>query len=331
MPSAAVSVYNASSFFYDRMEDLDKVFGDEKEGHTYSRYSNPTASALEEQVAALEDADFAVATSSGMAAIHLALLAVLTDRRKSVVAADVLFGQTITLLMNVLEPNGVEVRFADPCDPAGFEAAVEEVRPSCVLVETESNPMMRVPALDTIADIAHRHDAHLIVDATFTTPVLLRALTLGAEIVVHSTTKYLAGHGDALGGVLAANKEFQQTLRIIGRTLGVNLGRFEAYLTMRGIKTLPLRVEKQCHNARLVAAWLNDHPRVERVYFPGDPEHPDRATAKRLFSRSRSGDELAAPRGAEVYGSAAPKDVTRSCELLGAKALRNAKALAPCL
>ena len=283
-------VYNASSFFYERMEDLDKVFGKEKEGQTYSRYGNPTTAALEEQVAALEGGGFAQASSSGMAAIYLALLAALADRRKSIVASNVLYGQTITLLMNVLEPAGVEVRFSDPCDLEAFETAVVETKPACVLMETISNPMMRVPALDRLAEITRRHGAALIIDSTFTTPALMRPLEIGADIVAHSATKYLAGHGDALGGVLIAGEEFRPALDLLGRTLGMNLGPFEAYLTMRGIKTLPLRVERQCRNAALAADRLKRHPRIERVHYPGDVEHPDHGTARRLLAPGQDGE-----------------------------------------
>ena len=285
-------IYMASSFFYDQVAELDRVFGNEKEGQSYSRYGNPTVDALEQQIAALEGADVALATSSGMAAIHLSLLAALTDRRKSIVAANVLYGQTISLLLDVLEPSGVEVRFADPCDLDAFEAAVADAKPSCLLIETVSNPMMRVPALDKIAEIAQRHNALLVVDATFTTPVLMRPLGLGADIVVHSATKYLSGHGDVLGGILAAGEEFRQSLQVLGRTLGMNLGPFEAYLTMRGVKTLPLRFEKQCQNAALVAAWLKAHARIERTHFPGDPGHPDHEIAGRLFERGQRGESL---------------------------------------
>lgn len=276
-------IYAASSFFYERIEDLDQVFGDEKPGQVYSRYGNPTSSAFEDQIAALEGADVAVATSSGMAAIHLALLAALTDRRRSIVAAEVLYGQTLTLLLNLLEPQGVAVRFADPCDLSAFETAVEEARPACVLIETISNPMLRAPDLDRVAGIARRHGALTVVDSTFTTPVLLRPLAHGADLVVHSVTKFLAGHGDVLGGVVLAKEDLRPTLRILSRTIGANLGPFDAYLAMRGVKTLPLRMERQSANAALVAARLSEADGVERVHFPGLPAHPDHETARRLF------------------------------------------------
>ncbi len=280
---ATTPIYGASSYYYERVEDLDRVFKDEAAGHGYSRYGNPTTAALEELVATLEGGDLAVATSSGMAALHLALLAAITDRRKSIVAANVLYGQTFTLLMNVLEPGGVDVSFADPCDLQAFEAAVAEAKPACVLVETMSNPLLRVPEIDKVTEIAHRHGALVIVDATFTTPVLMQPMKLGADFVIHSATKFLSGHGDVLGGVVVARDEHRAVLQALTRTLGPNLGPFEAYLAMRGIKTLPLRMERQCRNACRVAAWLSGHPRVEKVYFPGDPRHPDAAAVKRLL------------------------------------------------
>jgi cystathionine gamma-synthase/methionine-gamma-lyase len=181
-------IHLASSFFYDSVETLEEVFDQKRAGHNYSRYGNPTTEALEEQVAALEGADFAVATGSGMAAIHLALMAGITDRRKSIVAGQVLYGQTLSMLMKVFEPLGVEPRFADPQDLARFEEVVAEQRPGCVIVETITNPMLRVCELDKVADIAHRHGALLIVDGTFTPPVMFRPLEHGADLVVHSAT-----------------------------------------------------------------------------------------------------------------------------------------------
>jgi len=276
-------IYTASSFFYPEMETLDRVFSGEIEGQNYSRYNNPTTNALEQQVAALEHGDWAVACASGMAAMHLALSGALTDHRKSVVAGAVLYGASIKMLSHVFEPTGVEVNFADPCDAMAFESVVAEQKPGCVLVETVANPMLRVTPLDTVAEIAHRHGALMVVDSTFATPVLCRPLEVGADIVVHSVTKYMAGHGDVLGGIVVTREEFRPVLQSISRTVGGVLGPFEAYLTMRGVKTLALRMARQCSNACRVASWLAAHPRIERVHFPGDPSHPDAAVVRRLF------------------------------------------------
>jgi cystathionine beta-lyase/cystathionine gamma-synthase len=276
-------IYTASSYFYDSMEQLDRVFAHEEPGYCYSRYDNPTNAALEEQAAALEGGHGALACSSGMAAIHMALLAAMADRRKSVVAANALYGATISLLMNVMEPAGVSVRFADVCDPKAFREAMEEAKPGCVLVETISNPLLRVAPLDTIAEIAREAGAALIVDNTFATPVLMRPIEWGAHFAVHSATKYLAGHGDVLGGIVVSDAAHFDGLRALARAIGPVLGPFESYLTMRGIKTLPLRMERQCANACRIASWLASHPAIERVYFPADPAHPDAATIRRLL------------------------------------------------
>jgi cystathionine beta-lyase/cystathionine gamma-synthase len=276
-------IYTASSFFPETMEELDRIFGREEQGYCYARYDNPSNAALEELVSSLENGHGALACGSGMAAIHMALLAALTDRRRSIVAADALYGATISLLMNVLEPSGVAVRFVDVCDPDALRAAVAEARPGCVLVETVSNPLLRVGDLEQIAGVAREAGAALVVDNTFATPVLARPLEHGASIVAHSATKYLAGHGDVLGGVVVSDQQHYDTLRTLSRALGPVLGPFESYLTMRGIKTLALRVERQCGNACRVASYLASHPAVERVHFPGDPAHPDAAAIQRLF------------------------------------------------
>jgi cystathionine beta-lyase/cystathionine gamma-synthase len=276
-------IYTASSFFYDSMAQLDRIFGHEEEGYCYARYDNPSAAALEELLAALEGGHGALACGSGMAALHMAVLAALADRRKSVVAANSLYGATIGLLMKVLEPSGVDVRFVDVCDLDALRAAVAEAKPGCLLIESISNPLLRVGEIDKIAEIARQAGAALVVDNTFATPMLVRPLELGAHFSVHSVTKYLAGHGDVLGGAVISGPEHYDTLRSLSRTIGPVLGPFECYLTMRGIKTFPLRMERQCANACRVAQWLAAHPRVERVYFTGNPAHPDAAAIRRLF------------------------------------------------
>jgi len=282
-------IYTASSYFYESMEELDKVFGREEPGYCYARYDNPTNAALEEQAAALEAGHGALACGSGMAAIHVALLSALADRRRSVLAANALYGATVSLLMNVMEPCGVSTRFVDVCDLPAFEQAVAQAKPGCVLLETISNPLLRVARLDRIAEIARAAGAAVIVDNTFATPLLLRPLELGANFTVHSATKYLAGHGDVLGGLVVTDAEHYEGLRALARAVGPVLGPFESYLTMRGIKTLPLRMERQCANACRVASWLASHSAIERVYFPGDPAHPDAATIRSLLPQGLYG------------------------------------------
>ena len=199
-------IFASSSFFYPTTEELADVFAERLPGETYARMGNPTASALEEQVAAVEDGHAAIATASGMAAVHLAILAGLLDRRQAIVAADVLYGGTLELLRTVLPSEGVEVRFCDFCDLEAVEAAVREVRPALLLTETISNPALRVARLDRLREIASEYGALFLVDNTFT-PLLIKPFDHGADMVIHSATKYLGGHGDVLAGAVVVPEE----------------------------------------------------------------------------------------------------------------------------
>ncbi|HEV3333470.1 MAG TPA: PLP-dependent aspartate aminotransferase family protein [Bryobacteraceae bacterium] len=276
-------IHTATSYFYDSMAQLDRIFGQEEQGYCYSRYENPSNVALEELMSTLENGHGALACASGMAALQMAVVTALADRRKSVVAANAMYGATVSLLLNVLEPTGAAVRFVDVCDLDALRTAVAEAKPGCILVETISNPLLRVGQIDRIAEIAREAGAALVVDSTFATPLIVRPLELGANFTVHSLTKYLAGHGDVMGGVVVTDQQHYEGLRALSRAIGPILGPFESYLTMRGIKTFALRMERQCANACRVASWLATHPQVERVYFPASPDHPDAATIRRLF------------------------------------------------
>lgn len=289
----ATPIYTAASYFYDSMDQLDRIFGREEAGPSYARYDNPTTNALEELVNELEGGHGAVACSSGMSALYLSIVASLLDRPKRVVAANALYGATTGMLNNIFSPMGVESAFADVCDAAAFEAAVKEHKPGAIVIETISNPLLRVPEMDKIAEIAKRANAALIVDNTFATPLILRPLSLGASISVHSATKYMSGHGDVLGGIVIADKEHFDPVKTVARTMGPNLGPFESYLAMRGIKTMGLRLERQCSNACRVASWLASHPKVGKVHFTGDPAHPDYATITRLFPKNMYGAMIA--------------------------------------
>ncbi len=286
-------IHTATTYVYDSMDALDRIFAGEEEGQSYGRYDNPTRNALADLVNELEGGAGTIACASGMSALHLGILAALIDRPKRVVAANALYGSTANLLMSIFGPLGIETTFADVCDLAAFEEAVVETKPGAVIMETISNPLLRVAAIDKIAEIAKRAGAPLIVDNTFATPMILRPLELGASIVVHSVTKYLSGHGDVLGGVVISDAENFPTIRTLARTVGPTMSPFDSYLTMRGIKTMPLRLERQCANACKAASWLSAHPRIDRVYFTGDPKHPDAATIARLFPRNLPGAMLA--------------------------------------
>lgn len=299
-------IYTAVSYFYETTEQLDRIFGQEEQGYSYARYENPSRGALEDLVAQLESGAGALACASGMAAIHFALLTALLDRPKRIVAASALYGATLNILGKVFESLGAEVRFVDICDLPAAERAIGEHKPGCVVMETVSNPLLRVGPMDRIAAVARQHNAVLVVDNTFATPLMVRPLELGAGLVVHSVTKYLAGHGDVLGGIVVAGAEHLEQLRSLSRICGPVLGPFECYLTMRGVKTFALRLERQCANACKVASWLAANPKVERVYFPADAAHPDAETIRRLFPPGLYGAmvsfELKGAGQAEVFG-----------------------------
>lgn len=282
-------ITTASSYIYETMEQLDSAFGAPDTGYSYARYDNPTNSALEELVASLENGHGALACASGMAAIHAAVQTALIDRPKRVVAAGALYGATLSLLNKILDPFGVSTAYVDICDLDGVRQAIAETKPGCVLMETISNPLLRVGAIDRIAGLAREAGAVLVVDNTFATPLLVRPLELGAQLVVHSATKYLAGHGDVLGGIIVSDEEHYGPLRQMSRIYGPVLGPFESYLTMRGIKTFPLRMERQCQNACRIASWLASNPGVGHVNYPGDPSHPDAETIRRLLPEGMYG------------------------------------------
>jgi len=198
------------------------------------------------------------------------------------------------MLTTIFGALGIDTEFVDMCDLDAVEKAVTGEKTAAVVMETITNPLLRVPQLDKIATIARKANAAVIVDNTFATPLLLRPMELGASMVIHSSTKYLAGHGDSLGGIIVSDQTHFETLKTLYRTMGPNLGPFEAYLTMRGIKTLALRMERQCENANKVASWLKVHARISRVHFPGDPQHPDAATVARLLPQGQAGAQSGA-------------------------------------
>jgi cystathionine gamma-synthase/methionine-gamma-lyase len=270
-------------YLYDDMADLDGVFGGERSGFVYPRYGSPTVSAFERAIADLEAGEDAVAFASGMGAIHAALMGAGVRAGESVVAAADLYGATYALLERALTNLGIRVRFVDITDLDLVGRAIADERPAAVLCEIVSNPLMKVADVPVLVDMAHSAGAALIVDSTFASPFLFRPLEHDADYAVHSVTKYLAGHGDVMAGVVACNAERGLDLRERQKLLGANLGPQQAWLAMRGIKTLPLRMRQHCANAQIVSEWLVGHPAVARVYYPGLPGHPQHKVAARLF------------------------------------------------
>jgi cystathionine gamma-synthase/methionine-gamma-lyase len=285
-------IWPTVSYLYESMDDLDAVFAGTKSGQIYLRYSNPTVEAFETAVADLELAEAAQAYGSGMAAIHAALLAAGVKAGTSLVAALDLYGATFSLLRTLFNSLGVEIRMVDVSKHGEVEAALKETGAVILYVESISNPLLKVADIPALAELAHRYNASFLVDNTFASPYLFNPLKHGADFVVHSATKYLSGHGDVLAGVVATSKENKAKLFELNKLVGGVLGPFEGWLALRGLKTLPLRMKQQCQNARQVAAWLQNHPRVKAVNYPGLRSHPQHSLATRLFDGKGYGGVL---------------------------------------
>lgn len=282
-------IYASTTFSHGDAEQTDRILGGEETGYSYARYDNPTVVALEEALKTLEDPESQRETesfvfSSGMAAMHTALTAAEVGAGATVLAADQLYGSTATLLMRIFGASDVETKFVDIYDLETFEAAVAENGPRAVVVESISNPLLRIADVPRLAEIAHAAGAALIVDNTFGTPYLQRSLLLGADIVVHSATKYLAGHGDVTAGAVSAVPPYAGAVDQIQKLTGGILGPFEAWLVLRGMKTLPLRMQRQCENAREISRRLEKTPGIARVNHPSLGDHPDTALTPKMLS-----------------------------------------------
>ncbi len=251
-------------------------------GHEYSRVSNPTRSALEANLAGLEGAEHGIAFSSGVAGID----AIVKSLRPGdhIVATDDLYGGTYRLLRQVFEPLGIEASFVDMSDPGRVEEAIREAT-TLLWIETPTNPLMRVVDIEALCDRAHAHDVSVAVDNTFASPYLQQPLALGADLVLHSATKYLGGHSDlVLGAVCTNDDEWAERLRFQIKSTGASPGPMDCFLTLRGTKTLHVRMEQHCANARQLAHMLHDHPKVGQVRYPGLPSHPGHALASKQMS-----------------------------------------------
>lgn len=267
--AVATPIYPSVTYTYDSMAEMDAVFAGEGGDFIYSRYGNPTTSALEEVLATIENGKFAVAFGSGMAAIHAALAACEISNGSVVLASQDLYGATFDLLNKVFGTYGVKTKTADFNDLGALQKAVEELKPRVLLAETISNPLLKICDIEKVAEIAHKSGAKLIVDNTFASPYLCQPLTLGADFSVHSATKYLSGHADATGGIVVSKDEFDlPMLNGIKKLVGGILSVWEAHQILRGVKTLGLRLEKQCANAKVLAEHLSKNERIEKVYYP---------------------------------------------------------------
>lgn len=305
----AEALYLTSSFVFESAADAAACFSGERPGNVYSRFTNPTVTMLQDRLAALEGADGCIATASGMSAILSTIMALLKSG-DHIVASQSIFGSTQQLLGNILPKFGIETTFVTNHDPAAFQAAL---RPNTrlIFIETPSNPLMVLFDIAALADIAHRAGAWLAVDNCFCTPVLQKPLALGADIVIHSATKYLDGQGRVLGGAVCGNTQICEEVFKFLRTTGPTLSPFNAWVILKGLETLDIRMRAQSASAQELAHWLEEQPQVTRVFYPGLTSHPQHALA--LHQQSGPGAILSF----EVRGDrAAAWRIVDQCKLL---------------
>src|SRR6266849_5487503 len=313
--AVAVPIYQTVAYAFDSAEHGAALFNLEAEGHRYSRISNPTSDVLERRVAALEGGLEALSVSSGQAALHYSVLNV-TEFGRNIVSVPQLYGTTHTLFAHILPGLGVKVRFAESDHPAAIEKLIND-KTSAIFCESVGNPAGNICDLEALANVAHRHGIPLIVDNTVATPILLRAIDYGADVVVHSLTKFMGGHGTTLGGIIVDSGKFPwdkhakrfpmfskpdpsyhgliytehfgptayiaRCRSVYQRTMGSVLSPFSAFLLLQGIETVALRVERHVDNARRVAEFLRNDPRVEWVNYVGFADNPYHALAQKYL------------------------------------------------
>ena len=275
-------IYLTSSFVCESAADAAAKFSGEIPGNTYSRYTNPTVQTFEKRLAILDGAERAVATSSGMAAVHAVCMAYL-KAGDHVICSRAVFGSIISLFEKYVVKFAVDVSFVELEDLDGWKQAILP-NTRLLFIETPSNPLAQIGDMQAIADIAHEHGALFAVDNTFCTPVLQQPIKFGADLVIYSSTKYIDGQGRALGGAVVGKDKLVEEINGVIRTLGNSMSPFNAWVFLKGLETLSLRMKAHCESAQKLAEWLDQHPKVEQVYFAGLPHHPGHELAKKQQS-----------------------------------------------
>jgi cystathionine gamma-synthase/methionine-gamma-lyase len=283
-------IYASATYTYESMDEIDKVFAGEIPGYIYTRYGNPTVAVLEDAIRTIEGGATSCAYASGMAAVHAALFACELTPGATVLASQDLYGATTNLLLNIFGSFGIKTITADFADLEQVREKAREAKPRVLIAETISNPLLKVCDIDTCASIAKEVRARLIIDNTFASPYLCQPLRHGADLVVHSATKFLGGHADAMGGIVISRDE-TDSMALIGvmKLVGGVLSPWEAHEILRGIKTLAVRMDRHCENARTLAERLQNHPRIGRVYFSGLADEDHRAVATRMLREPNFG------------------------------------------
>ena len=283
-------IYATSTFTHGSMQEMDQVLGGEQPGYVYTRYGNPTLAALEQVMLAVEEGATACVYSSGMAALHAALIASDLRGGSTVLASQDIYGATTNLLFTVLSSFGVKTVATDFSDIDRLREKVREVKPQMMIAETISNPLLKICDIEAVAEIARENNARLIIDNTFASPYLCQPLKLGADMVVHSATKYLGGHADATGGVVISRDDMDSNaltsaMKLVGGVLSV----WDAHMILRGMKTLALRMERQCDNARKLAEHLIGNNRLARVHYPALTSDTGIELTRRILRPPHSG------------------------------------------
>ena len=272
------ALYLTSSFVFKNAAQAARRFSGEEEGNVYARFSNPTVTMFEERLAALEGAEDCVATASGMSAIMATVLALLKNG-DHIVASNGLFGATVQLFSNIMPRTGITTTFVPQTDPAAWAAAIQaETR--LFFLETPSNPLTEIADIRALTATAHARGVLVAVDNCFCTPILQIPLELGADLVIHSATKFLDGQGRVLGGAVCGARTLTEEVFKFLRTAGPTLSAFNAWVLIKGLETLRIRIEAQSASALQLAQWLEGHPKVARVFYPGLPSHPQHELAK---------------------------------------------------
>lgn len=274
------ALYLTSSYVFDNAEQAAARFSGEEPGNVYSRFTNPTVTTFEERLAALEGAEACVATASGMSAI-LACVMGLLSAGDHIIASKSLFGSTLNLFNNILKRFGVEITFVSLTEIEEWKIAVK-ANTKIFFIETPSNPLTEISDITALAALAKKSGAWLVVDNCFCSPILQRPLDLGADIVIHSATKYLDGQGRVLGGAVLGKRDLIMEKGVFGflRTAGPTLSAFNAWVLLKGMETLKIRMEAHSSNALKIAHWLEEQPNITKVYYPGLSSHPQHALAK---------------------------------------------------
>ncbi|OOR87311.1 O-succinylhomoserine sulfhydrylase [Moraxella caviae] len=294
------AIFTTSSYVYASAADAADHFNGNKKGNVYSRHTNPTVRAFERRLALLEGGERCVATASGMGAILTMCLAYL-KAGDHLLCAKQLFGSSVALFDTYFKPLGIEVSYVDCFDNAAWQAAIQP-NTRVLYCESPSNPLAQIADLAFLSNLAHTNDALLIVDNCFATPAIQKPLQLGADVVIHSASKYIDGQGRVLGGALVGSDELMEKAFTVVRTGGISLSPFNAWALLKGLETLSLRMKAHCENANQVASFLAKHPKVQKVHFSGLADHPSHEVAKRQHTalKNVAGGEITGAFGAIV-------------------------------